>query len=109
VSPEITTTHKFYITEFNRNYYYKSSLKIFIDKYFQSLIVYRKINDSSNADTSYHSALSSLAGEVSHSTDQLEGRVHGQFKLAIMSSKVSPENKATSKAEYTNTQQALPD
>jgi hypothetical protein len=29
-----------------------------------------------------------------HSTDQLGGRVHGHVKLAIMSSKVSPENKA---------------
>jgi hypothetical protein len=46
---------------------------------------------------------------LSHSTDQPEGRVHGQVKLATISSKVSPENKATSKAEYTNTQQDLPD
>jgi hypothetical protein len=36
-----------------------------------------------------------------------EERVHGQ--LVTISSKVSPENKATSKAEYTNTQQGLPD
>jgi hypothetical protein len=54
VTPEITTIHKFYITEFNRKYYYKSSSKIFINKYFQSLIVQRKINDSSNDDTRYH-------------------------------------------------------
>jgi hypothetical protein len=54
VSPEITTIHKFYITKFNRNYYYKSSLKIFINKYFQSSIVQRKINNSSNDDTRYH-------------------------------------------------------
>jgi hypothetical protein len=54
VSPEITTIHKFYIIEFNRIYYYKSSSEIFIDKYFQSLIVQWKINDSSNNDTRYH-------------------------------------------------------
>jgi hypothetical protein len=114
---EITTIHKFYITEFNWNYYYKSSSKIFIGKYFRSLIVQQKINDIPNNDTRYHdeartrhhSALSPLAGDASHSTDQLEGRVHGQVKLATISSKVSPENKATSKAEYTNTQQGLPD
>jgi hypothetical protein len=117
VNPEITTIHKFYITEFNMNYYYKSSSKLFIAKYFQSLILQWKINDSSNNDTRYHdeartshhSAFSSLAGDVSHFTDQLEGRVHGQVKLATISSKVSPENKATSKAEYTNTQQDLAD
>jgi hypothetical protein len=39
VSPDIATSHKFYITVFNRNYYYKPSSKIFINKYFQSLIV----------------------------------------------------------------------
>jgi hypothetical protein len=50
-----------------------------------------------------------LAGDVSHSTDQPEGRVHGQVKLATMSSKVSPKNKATSKTEYTTTQEGLPD
>jgi hypothetical protein len=43
------------------------------------------------------------------STDQSEGRVHGHVKLVAMSSKVWPQNKATSKAEYTNTQQGLPD
>ena len=39
-----------------------------------------------------------------HSTDQPGGREHGQVKPAIISLKVSSENKATSKAEYTNTQ-----
>jgi hypothetical protein len=53
--------------------------------------------------------MTSLVGDVSHSTDQPEGSVHGQIKLATMSSKISPENKATSKTEYTNTQQGLPD
>jgi hypothetical protein len=54
VSLEITIIHKFYITEFNRNYYYQSSSKIFINKNFQSLIVQQKISDSSNDDTRYH-------------------------------------------------------
>jgi hypothetical protein len=88
-----------------------------MNKYFQSSIVQWKISESSNDDTRYHdetrtwhhSVLSSLAEDVSPSTDQSEGRVHGQLKLATMSSKVSPENKATSKSEYTNTQQGLPD
>jgi hypothetical protein len=104
VSPEIITIHKFYIIEFNMNYYYKPSSNSCINKYFQSLIVQRKINDSSDDDTRYHdeartwhhSALSSLAWNISYSTNQPEGRVHGQVKLATMSSKVSHENKATS-------------
>ena len=50
-----------------------------------------------------------LAGDVSHSTDQPGDRVQCQVRLANMSSKDVPENKATSKAEYTNTQQDLPD
>jgi hypothetical protein len=53
--------------------------------------------------------LSLLSGDTSHSTNQLGERVHSEVKLATMSPKVSPENKATSKAEYTNTQQGLPD
>ena len=44
----------------------------------------------------------------SHSTDQPGGKVHGQVRLANRSSKLVPENYATSKAEYTNTQQDLP-
>ena len=47
------------------------------------------------------------AEDPSHSTDQPGGRVQGQVKPAIKSSKFSPENNATSKAEYTNTQQGL--
>jgi hypothetical protein len=44
-----------YIIEFNMNYYYKPTLTSCINKYFQSsLIVKRKINDSSNDDTRYH-------------------------------------------------------
>ena len=46
-----------------------------------------------------------LAGETTHSTDQPEGKAVKSVKI---SSKVIPENKATSKAEYTNTQQGLP-
>ena len=34
-----------------------------------------------------------VVGVVSHSTDQPGGKVHGQVKLAIGSSNVSPENK----------------
>ena len=50
---------------------------------------------------------SAPAEDPSHSTDQPGGRVQGQVKPAIKSSKFSPENNATSKAEYTNTQQGL--
>jgi hypothetical protein len=50
-----------------------------------------------------------LAGDGSHSTDQPGGKVQGQVKPAIISSKDAPENNAISKVEYTNTQQALPD
>ena len=48
------------------------------------------------------------AEDPSHSTDQLGGKEHGQVKPAVISSKASPENNATSKAEYTNIQQGLP-
>jgi hypothetical protein len=50
-----------------------------------------------------------LAEDGSHSTDQPGGKVHGQVKHAIISSKDAPENNATNKAVYTNTQQGLPD
>ena len=46
-----------------------------------------------------------LVGEITHSTDQPEGKA---VTPANTSSKVISENKATSKAEYTNTQQGLP-
>jgi hypothetical protein len=46
--------------------------------------------------------LSLLAGDVSRSTDQPAGRVHGQVKLATMSSNVSPEEKAISKTYPTS-------
>ena len=45
------------------------------------------------------------AGETTQSADQPAGKV---VTPANTSSKVIPENKATSKAEYTNTQQGLP-
>ena len=51
---------------------------------------------------------SAPAEDPSHTTDQPEGREHGQVKPAIISSKTSPENNATSNAEYPNTQQGLP-
>jgi hypothetical protein len=54
VSLEITIIHKFYIIEFNMNYYYKPSSNSWINKYFQILTVQQKINDSSNDDTRYH-------------------------------------------------------
>ena len=44
----------------------------------------------------------------SHSTDQPGGKVHSQVRLTNRSSKLVPENSATSKTEYTNTQQDLP-
>jgi hypothetical protein len=44
----------------------------------------------------------------SHSIDQPGGKVHGQVRLAIISSKLVPESSAISKAEYTNTKQGLP-
>ena len=45
----------------------------------------------------------------SHTIDQPGGKVLGQVKLVFGSSKVIPENKVTSKTEYTNTQQGLPE
>jgi hypothetical protein len=54
VSLEVKTIQKFYIIEFNISYYYKPSSNSCINKYSQSLIVQRKINDSSNDDTRYH-------------------------------------------------------
>ena len=51
---------------------------------------------------------SAPAEDPSHTTDQPGGREHGQVKPAIISSKTSPENNATSNAEYPNTQQGLP-
>ena len=45
----------------------------------------------------------------SHTTDQPGGKEHGQAIPANIFPNAIPENKATSKAEYTNTQQGLPD
>jgi sensor domain CHASE-containing protein len=50
-----------------------------------------------------------LTGDGSHSTDQPVGKVLGQGKPTIISSKDIVENIATSKAKYTNTQQGLLD
>ena len=52
--------------------------------------------------------VSAPAERPSHSTDKAEGKVNGQVSPAIISSKSVPENGATSKTEYTNTQQGLP-
>ena len=52
---------------------------------------------------------SAPAEDPSQTTDHPGGKEQGQVKPAIISSKASPENNATSKTEYTNTQQDLPD
>ena len=59
------------------------------------------------AHTRHHSGgeASAPTEDPSHSTDQPGGKV---VKPANTSLKAIPENKATSKAEYTNTQQVLP-
>ena len=59
-------------------------------------------------DNTQQEGLSAPDEGSSHSTDQPGGRVQGQDKPAIISSESVPENSATSKAEYTNTQQNLP-
>ena len=57
----------------------------------------RVLNDDTRchdeARTWHHSELPSLAGVVSHSTDQPGGKTHSQVKLATLSSNKSPENK----------------
>jgi len=57
----------------------------------------------------HHPVASVLAGDASHSTDQSGGKEQRQVKPSIISSKDWPKNKVTSKAEYVNTQQGLPD
>ena len=49
-----------------------------------------------------------LVEDGSHSIDQPKGKTLGQVKQVFESSKVIPENKVTSKTEYTNTQQDWP-
>ena len=49
--------------------------------------------------TQHQSVETALAGETTHSTDQPGGKV---VTPANKSSKVIPENKASSKDEYTN-------
>jgi hypothetical protein len=73
------------------------------------MIIYCRFGHHDEAHTWHHSAESLLAGDGSHSTDQPVGKVLGQVKPAIISSKDTPENIATNKAEYTNTQQGLLD
>jgi hypothetical protein len=73
------------------------------------MIIYHRFGYHDEARTWHHSAESLLAGDGSHSTVQPDGKVLGQVKPAIVSLKDTPENNATSKAEYTDTQQGLPD
>jgi hypothetical protein len=73
------------------------------------MIIYRRFGYHDEARTWHHSAELSLAGDGSYSTDQPGAKVQGQVKPAIISSKDAPKNDATSNAEYTNTQQGLPD
>ena len=53
-----------------------------------------------------HPVASVLTGDASHSTDQPGGRAQGQVRQATISSNDKPENKATSKAQYTNISKA---
>ena len=46
---------------------------------------------------------SAPAEDPSQTTDHPGGKEQGQVKPAIISSKASPKNNATSKAEYTST------
>jgi hypothetical protein len=70
------------------------------------MILYCRFGYHNEAHTWHHSAESLLARDGSHSTDQPVSKVLGQAKPAIISSIDTPE---ISKAEYTNTQQGLPD
>ena len=71
--------------------------KLKVDQSLTAAEIKQVLNDGTRchdeARTWHHSALSSLAGVGSHSTDQPGGKVHDQVKLAIWSSNVSPENK----------------
>jgi hypothetical protein len=75
----------------------------------ENTIIYRRFGYHDEACTWHHFVELPLAGDGSHSTDQPVGKVHDQVKPAIISSKDTPENIATSKAGYTNSQQGLPD
>ena len=109
VSPESTTFHKYItlqslnliITNQVRNLWKVLEIRIESSSEFTAAEIKRVLNDDTwchdEARTWHHSALPSLAGVVSHSTDQPGGKVHGQVKLAIMSSKVSPETKLSHK------------
>ena len=126
VSPEITTQNISYISEFAAEKKFITN-QVQNSKVLQSLILHKLFdyhccsgrgkNDIQRnkgrldrARTRHHSVggVSAPAEGPSHSIDQPRGKVHGQVKLAIISSKSVPESSATSKAEYTNTQQGLP-
>jgi hypothetical protein len=111
--PEFTTFHKFYFTESNTKLLLQTEFKI-INKVLQSSSAAENKWQSSD-NTRHHdethtwySALSSLAGNVFHSTDQPGGRVHGQVKLVTMSSKVSHENKPQSRLSILILSKAYP-
>jgi hypothetical protein len=120
-SPEITTFHSFYLTSLTSiitsRVHQTSTLEVKHQKLYSEFTSSGKKTRSSivDLDTTVkpirgtHSTESSLAGDGSHSTDQPIGKVLGQAKSAIISSKDTPENIATSKAKYTNTQQGLLD
>jgi hypothetical protein len=58
------------------------------------MFIYRRFGYHDEAHTWHHSAESLLAGDGSHSTDQPGGKVQSHVKLAIISSKDTPENKS---------------
>jgi hypothetical protein len=124
VSPEITTQIILYISELQRNLFITnhvqkvvSTTESYTTQIYSSFIVAAESKTTSNKkgnalispyETLLVGGVSAPTEEPSHSTDQPGGNWHGQVKLATMSSKGIPENSATSKAEYTNTQQGLP-
>ena len=127
VSPEITTQIISYISESSTgklNYYKPCSKsnevlqshilhKVFKSHYCsgRSKTTSSKTRDASIKARTRHRSVGGVSASAegpSHSIDQPRSKVHGQVKLAIISSKSVPESSATSKAEYTNTQQGLP-
>ena len=109
-SPESTTFHKYITLQSlnliitNQVWNLRKVLEVQIESSseFTAAEIKQVLNDDirchDEARTWHHSALSSLAGVVSHSTDQPGGKTHGQVKLAIWSSNVSPENKVEPQA-----------
>ena len=96
---QILTSQSLNLNITNRVWNLKKVLEIQIESSSESTaaeikwVLNNDIRCHDEARTWHHSALSSLAGVGSHSTDQPGGKVHCQVKLAIWSSNVSPENK----------------